>query len=121
MVGGELPKADACTLSLLTNPEVLAVDQLSSNSHPEIATPAVVVWLAEAPSHDGYYVAAFNRGETAADIRYSWKELSLADAEYVMRDLWERKDLPPAKSLGVSLPAHASVLYKLKPRDTSAR
>jgi len=30
MIGGELPKADAWIVSLLTNPEVLAVDQHSS-------------------------------------------------------------------------------------------
>jgi len=45
----ELPKADAWIVSLLTNPEVLAVDQHSSESHPVIATGTAVVWLAEFP------------------------------------------------------------------------
>ena len=114
MIGGELPKADAWTVSLLTNPEVLAVDQHSSESHPVIATGTAVVWLAESSSHDGYYIAAFNRGESSLNVRYSWKELGLKDSEYLRRDLWERKDLPSAKSFDVNLPAHASVLYKLK-------
>jgi len=115
MVGGELPKADAWTVSLLTNPEVLAVDQHSSESHPVIATSTAVVWLAEPSSHDGYYIAAFNRGESSLNVRYSWKELGLKGSEYLQRDLWERKDLPSATSFDVNLPAHASVLYMLKP------
>jgi len=121
MIGGDLTKADAWTLSLLTNPEVLAVDQHSSESHPVIATGTAVVWLAEPSSHDGYYIAAFNRGDSPLDLHYSWKELGLKDSEYVQRDLWERKDLSSAKSFAVNLSAHASVLYKLKPLHTLAR
>ena len=121
MIGGELPRADAWTVSLLTNPEVLAVDQHASESHPVIATTTAAVWLAEPSSHDGYYLAAFNRGESTLDLHYSWKELGLKDSEYVQRDLWERKDLPSAKSFDVNLPAHASVLYKLKPLRTPAQ
>ena len=115
MIGGDLTKADAGTLALLTNPEVLAVDQHSSESHPVIATSTAVVWLAASSLHDGFYIAAFNRGETPLDLHYSWRELGLKDSEYTRRDLWERKDLPSAKSFDVNLPAHASVLYKLKP------
>jgi alpha-galactosidase len=115
MIGGELPKADAWTVSLLTNPEVLAVDQHSSKSNPVIVTTTAVVWLAEPSSRDGYYLAAFNRGESPLDVHYSWKELGLKDIEYERRNLWERKDLPPAKSFAVNLLPHASVLYKLKP------
>jgi len=86
-----------------------------------IATTTAVVWLAEPSSHDGYYLAAFNRGESTLYLHYSWKELGLKDSEYVQRDLWERKDLPSAKSFDVNLPAHASVLYKLKPLRTPAQ
>ena len=38
IVGGDLPAADAWTLSLLTNPEVIAVDQHSSGNRPVINT-----------------------------------------------------------------------------------
>jgi len=33
MVGGDLPKADAWTTALLTNPEVITVDQHSVSNH----------------------------------------------------------------------------------------
>jgi len=39
--------------------------------------------------------------------------LGLPSGSYQIRDLWQRKDLPPATSLDITLPAHASVLYRL--------
>jgi alpha-galactosidase len=114
MVGGDLTKADAWTVSLLTNPEVLAVNQKSTGSHPLMPDEKSVVWIAETPTHDAFYVAAFNRTEAAMDVSYSWKELGLNDAEYAERDLWAHKNLTAAKNFAVKLPAHGCVLYRLK-------
>ena len=67
MIGGDLTADDAWTTSLLTNPEVIAVDQHSSGNHQLLATPQTVVWMAQAPSGDGRYVAIFNVGETCGN------------------------------------------------------
>ena len=71
MVGGDLPKADAWTISLLTNPEVIAVDQQSTGNHPVISTDKAVVWVAESAKAGGRYVAIFNLEEPvrASSIR----------------------------------------------------
>ena len=45
MVGGELPPADAWTKSLLTNPEVLLVDQQSTENRPGIANDSMLSGL----------------------------------------------------------------------------
>lgn len=119
MIGGDLTKADDWTLSLLTNPEVLAVDQHSTHNHPAIATDTTVVWVADGISGRESCLAVFNRSESPAEVRYSWKELGFSANEYALRDLWERKDLPPAKSLEAKLPPHASALYGLKERSAS--
>jgi alpha-galactosidase len=113
MVGGELPAADAWTLSLLTNPEVIAVDQHSRGNHPVINTKNAVVWLAQAESGDAQYLAAFNLTESSAVVRYDWKELGLARTTYQLRDLWEHKDLGSAGALAVTLPPHGSILYRV--------
>jgi alpha-galactosidase len=117
MVGGELPSADDWTLSLLTNPEVIAVDQHSSGNHPvnDVSTDKTVVWLAQAGSGDGQYLAVFNLTDSKAVKRYEWKALGLTEAAYQLRDLWEHKDLGPAGALTVTLPPHGSVLYRLLP------
>jgi hypothetical protein len=115
MLGGDLPAADAWTLSLLTNPEVIAVDQHSTGNHPVINTKSTVVWLAQAGSEGGQYLAVFNLTESKAVERYEWKELGLAGAAYRLRDLWEHKDLGSAPALNATLPPHGCMLYRLSP------
>ena len=119
MVGGELPSADAWTVSLLTNPEVIAVDQHSSGNHPAIQTDNSVVWLANSDlgDRDTHYLALFNVGESKATLRYDWKDLGLAGKTYRPRDLWQRKDMASSGSMAVTLPPHGSALYRLSPAD----
>jgi alpha-galactosidase len=119
MVGGELPSADAWTLSLLTNPEVIRVDQLSSGNHPVIRTDKTIVWLAKSELKNGQdggqYLAIFNTSDSSETLTYAWKDLGLDGGVYKIRDLWEHKDLDPAASISVTLPVHGSVLYRVSP------
>jgi alpha-galactosidase len=121
MVGGELPSADAWTLSLLTNPEVIEVDQHSTANHPVINTDKTAVWLANAGSGEGQYVAIFNLSVSNARFRFEWSELGLRRKTYKVRDLWEHKDLDPSSALTVTLPSHGSVLYHVSPVRSAAR
>jgi alpha-galactosidase len=113
MIGGELPSADAWTLSLLTNSEVINVDRHSSGNHPVIHTDKTVVWLAQSESEDGHYLAIFNVRESNAILTYQWKELGLPGGIYKLRDLWDHKDLDPAGSITATLPPHGSALYRV--------
>jgi alpha-galactosidase len=113
MVGGDLTRADAWTTSLLTNPEVLAVDQSSTGNHPALTTDKAVLWLAKAAHADGRYIAAFNLQDSSQTVEYSWKQLGLDGTRYAQRNLWEHKDLGIASSLKVVLPPHGSVLYRV--------
>lgn len=115
MIGGTLPAADGWTLSLLTNPEVLDVDQHSKRNRPVISTDKTVAWVAHAETGDGQYLAIFNISESRADLRFEWKDLALSEKAYRLRDLWEHKNLGPARSLALTLPSHGSALYRLSP------
>jgi alpha-galactosidase len=115
MIGGELPAADDWTLSLLTNSEVLDVDQHSKQNHPVISNDQTVAWVAHAESGDGQYVAIFNISESSAALRLEWKDLGLSQKSYQLRDLWEHKNLGVARSLVLTLPSHGSALYRLSP------
>ena len=115
MVGGDLPRADEWTTSLLTNPEVIAVDQHSTGNHPVVSTDKAVVWVAQSAAGNGTYLALFNLTASSQTLQYGWRDLGLAKAKYKLRDLWERKDLGPADSITVTLPAHGSVLYEASP------
>ena len=122
MVGGDLTKADDWTTSLLTNSEVLAVDQHSTGNHSVISTDATVVWVArEADAEMAHYVAVFNTSTASETLHYSWKELGVPAGSYKVRDLWEHKDLGTTNALDVTLRSHGSVLYSLWPAEVPVR
>ena len=113
IMGGDLHSSDEWTMSLLTNPEVIAVDQHSRDNRAVLTTDKTAVWLAQPEHGTGNYLAVFNLGDSEQTIHYEWKDLGLKDASYKVRDLWERKNAGPARSLTVTLRPHASVLYQL--------
>jgi len=114
ILGSELTQSDDWTTSLLTNPEVIAVDQHSAANRPLITTNGLVIWSARPEDGKGYYLGIFNRGESPQDIDLGWNELGLGLGKaYHLRDLWERRDLGPAMSLKLTLPPHACALYRI--------
>jgi hypothetical protein len=113
VLGANLTQMDSATESLLTNPEVIAVDQHSSGNKPVIQTAATVVWTAKG-SDGKQYVAVFNIGDSAQTISHGWKELGLSASSYKVRDLWLRKDLGSENALKVTLAPHASALFAVK-------
>lgn len=114
MMGGNLTKMDNWTTSLLTNSDVIAVDQHSKNNRAAVAGGTKVIWTAQPDSGNEFYVAAFNLADTAQTLIYGWKEIGLSGSTYRIRDLWEHKDVGSAQKLTVALQTHASVLYELQ-------
>jgi hypothetical protein len=60
ILGAELPDNDPFTLWLLTNDEVIAVNQNSTNNKQLFNTNNQVVWVADVPGSKDKYVALFN-------------------------------------------------------------
>ena len=60
ILGADMTKLDEFTLNLLTNPELLAVNQASSGNHQISRHDDLVVWTAEVPDNPDRYVALFN-------------------------------------------------------------
>jgi alpha-galactosidase len=60
MHGGDLTKTDDFTLSLLTNAEVLAVNQASTNNRPLFDRDELIAWTADVPGSPDKYLAVFN-------------------------------------------------------------
>ena len=60
MFGGDLPKNDAWTKALITNAEVLAVNQNSENNHQLSRNGDEVIWIADVPNSKDKYLAIFN-------------------------------------------------------------
>ena len=114
MIGGDLTKADPWTVSLLTNPEVLSVDQHSRGNHPAVVTEPIVIWMAKSSEKKTDYIAVFNRGESLVPLHFSWKDLGLSGVKYIVRDLWTRTDSEAQSELNINLAAHASALFEIR-------
>lgn len=118
-LGANLTRMNAATLALLTNPEVLAVDQHTTGNHvvaEASGNGAIAFWIA----HEGLdtILAVFNRGNGPARVKTpAWNKLGdqfgLSQSSYQVRNLWQRKNLGQMNSLNILLPAHGSVLLRL--------
>ncbi|MFZ0662690.1 MAG: glycoside hydrolase family 27 protein [Acidobacteriaceae bacterium] len=119
ILGADLTRMDAQTESLLTNPEILAVDQhTTGNRSIDEANKNgnIVIWVAREGSDP--ILAVFNRTDRPARVKLPpWKQLggqfNLDRTSYKVRDLWQRKDLGAHRSLSVTLPPHGSALFRL--------
>lgn len=112
IMGGDLRHLDAPTKALLTNPEVIAVNQTSSVNRPHFVEDGVRVWTARAKNADAY-VALFNTGEKARKVSVSLGLLGLPGSVRV-RDLWSRSDIGRARdTIQADLPSHGAALYRL--------
>ena len=112
VLGANLTQMDDWTTSLLTNAEVLGVDQRAYKSHPVIEKENTVVWLAESEG-TGYFLAVFNTGESELTLERQWSDVELQGTAYHVRDLWEHADRGVQTQLTVTLAPHASALYRL--------
>jgi alpha-galactosidase len=116
MVGANLPRNDDWTTSLLTNPEVIAIDQHSTGNHMLKSEADIVIWTARPESGSDQYVALFNTGEVAKTAHLGWKELGLPRKKYKMRDLWSHKNIEASGEIAVVIPAHGCALYRISAR-----
>src|SRR5262249_43329432 len=90
---GDMTRLDDFTLGLLSNDEVIDVDQdpLGKPGYRIARNGTREVWIKELA--DGTKaVGLFNRGEQSAELVISLRELGLA-APQIARDLWRQRDL----------------------------
>ncbi len=142
ILGANLPKNDEFTLSLLTNDEVIAVNQHSTNNKQVSNQDNHIVWVADVPDSKDKYLAMFNaapapaprgrgrgRGlpDTAAttpaanpsetqpvEISVSLVDIGLS-GKYAVRDLWAHKDLGiVTEKISATVNSHGAVLYRIK-------
>lgn len=117
MFGGDLPSNDAYTLSLITNPEVIYVNQHSTGGHQVYADANTIAWLADVPDSRDKYLALFNVGAAEQTIDLAWSDLGLKTASQAgVRDLWQRSSLGKMQRAKVTLKPHASALWRVSVR-----
>jgi alpha-galactosidase len=114
LIGCDMGALDEFTIALLTNPEVIDVDQdpLGKAATRRKQDGSKEVWAR--PLFDGTLAAGlFNRGPQAVTVRVDWKDLNL-QGEQAVRDLWQRKDLGRhVDGFEILVQPHGAVLLKI--------
>jgi hypothetical protein len=114
MLGCDLTQLDTQTLKLITNPEVIAVNQSSHGGHQVRRDADSVVWMARGSRKGEAFVALFNISESAQVIGFDFSELGLSGAGK-LRDLWTRQDLDGTfTAVRATVPAHGASLVKIR-------
>ena len=118
LLGCDMTQLDDFTLSLLTNDEVLDVDQdpLGHQASRVAKDGQLEVWAKDL--EDGSKaVGLFNRGEDAAKVTAKWSDLGLSGKQMV-RDLWRQKNISTFENeFTASVPRHGVVLVKISPES----
>jgi hypothetical protein len=111
IMGGDLRYLDQPTLELLTNDEVLAVNQKSSGNKPWFFADGTRMWTAKAANGDAY-LALFNTTKNTKTVGFDLSNLGLSKAK--VRDLWAHGDLGSVTGrFTAELPSHGAGLYRL--------
>lgn len=114
LLGCDVSKLDDFTLNLLTNDEVLAIDQdiLGKQAIQKLKTNDSEIWIKEL--EDGSKaIGIFNMSEKQAKIKLNFSELGL-NSDLEIRDLWRQKDLGVFKNnFETDVPPHGVILIKV--------
>jgi alpha-galactosidase len=115
IAGNNLAAMDAETQELLTNPEVIAIDQdtLGIQGHRIKQEGPVEVWAK--PLKDGSTaVGLFNRGWGAMPVTVGFRDIGLGSSASV-RDVWARKELGSfQEKYTAAVPQHGVVMILVK-------
>ncbi|GAB2812198.1 putative Ig domain-containing protein [Ferruginibacter profundus] len=119
LIGCDLSKLDDFTLNLLTNDEVIAVNQdvlgrqakqILIRSNPNEGD--YQVWVKELEG-GSQAIGIFNTSDKSEVVRFHWNELYLLPKQQV-RDLWRQKDLGNFDGMfSTRVPAHGVTLIKV--------
>jgi alpha-galactosidase len=118
LMGHDLRQTSPAMLKLLTNREVIAVDQDARGVQGRAVYKdgAAEIWAK--PLQDGSVaIALFNRGESAAEISFAPADAGMESLNSI-RDLWQGADLKLGQTR-FNVPTHGAVMLKVRGRALS--
>ncbi len=116
LAGNDLRSMTDEIRSILTNTEVIAVDQdpAVKPAH-KVSEQGTSIVLARPLADGSTAVGMFNRGEEPARISVPWEILGLAGKKLNVRDLWEHKDVPHSGiEYTATIPRHGVVMLRVR-------
>ncbi|HEX7424138.1 MAG TPA: glycoside hydrolase family 27 protein [Terriglobales bacterium] len=117
IAGNDLTRMTPFTVDMLTNREVIAIDQdpLGKQGYPIIQEGPFEVWIKPMVDHS-VAVGLFNRSKEEDKMNVKFSDLGISGAAHV-RDVWLRKDLGVFhETFSAYVPKHGVVLLRISPR-----
>src|SRR2546421_63015 len=119
--GNDVRSINPSILSILTAPEVIAVDQdplaFQATKGPDDGS-GHQIWYKPLDLPGRRAVGLLNRGNSAASIAVDWNVIGLAPGNATVRDLWSRADRGTfSNHYNVSVPAHGLALLRIVGAD----
>ena len=112
MFGGNLPNTSQFTIDLISNEEVLEVNQNSWNNRLLKGNDLEKIWIAE--NEKGIYVALFNVSDIECEISVDFSEINPKGVKS-MRDVWKKEDLSNiSDSFSTIVAPHGAKMYLIK-------
>ena len=118
LLGNDLSRLDDFTKSLLTNNEVLAVnqDELCDQADLVYSKDSIQVWTKDM-ADGSKAVGFFNLNDTKREVKIPLAELGL-EGRYSVRDLWRQENAPDAsRDIDVAVYPHGVYLVRMKKEE----
>ena len=113
IAGGHLPKNDEFTLKLLTNREVLEIEETTHCGHQLYRTEEEIAWIAPKRDGESVYVALFNISEKKRKMTF---DPVAAEIEQYgkLTELWSGKAVKQQENgeIAITVPKHGAVIIR---------
>jgi hypothetical protein len=123
ILGANLTRLDEFTRSLITNKEVMDLNQQAVESRPGLlpiqkgqadSFPQRYWYARTGGSHPRQYVAVFNLGDDPTRSDLPWMVFHLNNKAHAVYDIWNQKHVPGARALRVELAGHGCALFRVE-------
>jgi hypothetical protein len=117
ILGSNLTELDDFTRRLMTNKEVIAINQTAIASEEIAGSPEdaarMRVWSSTVSGARPTYLAVFNLQDAALRKDIPWPA-ALAGQDHAVFDIWNQRHIAAAKLMHVDLPPHACALFRVE-------
>ena len=114
LAGNDLRSMSPAILEILTNREVIAIDQDKDGKQGKVVWKSgdQEIWTRPL-SGKAQAVALFNRAKDEAKMTVRWADLGIS-GKHPVRDLWQRQKIEwRAPEYSVTIPGHGVVVFRV--------
>jgi alpha-galactosidase len=117
MIGTDLRKASAETLAILTNADLIGIDQDPLGKQGAVVSDENGLMVLDKPLADGQRaIALYNATDSLATVRVATGSTGLRRAPaYRLQDVWTGAVTQAKTTIEAAVPAHGTVVYKVRP------